>query len=130
MIRRLLTATILLTGAFLFTSCGSGSDPHCRIYLVSDNTGTIDSLKVVDSPASGNWGPNLLNEPAEYLEEHPTWRVFRFAAGRTVDHQLIYTIGARTETYEEQNGTCRDGQGMKYDLNGGGMYCTTFNFDH
>ena len=79
------------------TACSGGdSDPHCRIYLVHDSSGAFNALHVVDSPAAGDWGPNLINQPAEYLSDHPTWRVFRFEAGRTFDHRLVYRLGTET----------------------------------
>lgn len=116
--------------------CGDASEPHCRIYLVHDSSGSFDALHVVDSPAGGNWGPNLLDEPAEYLSSNPTWRIFRFDAGRVIDHRLVYTLGTTQTTSDHEGDSCDDGEGVKYEIERGAasgkarLFTTTFNFDH
>ncbi len=129
MAKRLLIAFVLLVGIFCFSTCGGG-DGHCRIYLANDGTGTMDSLHVVDSPANSNWGSDLLNEPAEYLSDNPTWRIFRFDEGRRLDVQLNYTTGGYSGTMDEESSSCDDGEGVKYEISGDRMFRTTFNFSH
>ena len=115
-------------------SC-TNSGAECRIYLVHDTSGSFDALHVVDNPNGGNWGPNLLEEPAEYLTDQPTWRVFRFDAGRIIDHRVDYTLGTTPYTLEEEMGTCDHGEGLKYEIGRGAasgvprFFTTTFNFD-
>lgn len=110
--------------------CGDSGDPHCRVYLVSDSTGSFDALHVVESPANGSWGPDLLKEPAEYLSDHPTWRVFRFPAGKNFDLKMPYTIGTRQETKLVEDNSCGDGKGVKYDIDGGYLFTTYFTFSN
>ena len=112
----------------LLAVCG-GNDAECRIYLTSDATGSFSSLHVVDSPAHNNWGPNLVNEPAEYLSEHPHWRVFRFKAGRVLDYKVEYTISGKNRSSQKEGAACDDGAGKKYDIDGGYLFTTNFSFD-
>ena len=128
MFLRVLIATGLLSCACSFSACGASGDSECRIYIVDSGGGSIDALHVVDSPANGNWGPNLLNEPAEYLESHPTWRVFRFKAGRTLDHKLDYHDQWGEGTTGGEGDACRHGEGVKYEIDDY-LFTTTFNFD-
>jgi hypothetical protein len=128
MLVRILTVTVLLASVFVCSSCGASGDSECRLYIVEGSGGSIDGLYVVDSPANDNWGTNLLNGPAEYLEEYPTWRVFRFEAGRTLDHKLDYHDHWGAGSTGGENGKCRHGEGIKYELNDY-LFTTTFNFD-
>ncbi|PID37837.1 MAG: hypothetical protein CSA24_00995 [Deltaproteobacteria bacterium] len=127
------TATLLSTAmvvGLLCSACGSSDDPHCRMYLVADSSGSFLSLHVVDSPARNSWGANLLNEPAEYLRDHPTWRVFRFAAGRTLDWKVDYKLGSVQRVADGEDNSCRDGKGLKLDIDGGYLFYTRFTFAH
>lgn len=121
---------LVAAGLCLAASCGGSGDPHCRIYLVADSSGTFDELHVVESPADGNWGPDLLLEPAEYLTDYPDWRIFRFPAGKNFDLRMPYTIGTRHEVKEVEDNSCGDGKGVKYEISGGNLFTTYFTFEH
>ena len=103
---------------------------ECRIYLAEDGTGEFEALYVVNSPKGedGDWGDNLMNTvDEEYIEDD--WRVFRFREGRTLDYRLEYEIYGTEGEKEEYDGSCDNGEGIKYEISGGNMFTTHFNFD-
>ena len=129
--RHVLPMLTILGCVVAFAGLGCEEDEgECRIYLAEDGTGEIEALYVVNSPKGedGDWGDNLMDTvKEEYVEDD--WRVFRFKEGRTVDHKVEYEIYGSESEFEKYDGTCDNGEGIKYEISGGNLFTTYFNFD-
>jgi len=128
---RYLVVFFLLVGIVSFsTSCffdDDSDDDEIRIYLVESTAGDdITGLYVVPNPQgeAGNWGNNIINN-YEILQSYG-WKMYKFSPG-TYDIQVVHN-GAGSP-YKEYEARGENGQGIKFDLDGGLLFRTIFTFD-
>lgn len=136
-------STAMVLALFSLCSCdfneSEDKDDECRIYI-EDSSSSYDDyyiygLYVAKSPNgnNGNWGDNIYDD-YEILESRG-WRMYRFAPGTydlRVDHwSYTFNEDPYDTSLREYSETCRDGEGIKYEIDGNGnLFITEFTFSH
>lgn len=129
-IRILVVLCIFAIVVSFSTSCFFDDDSdseEIRIYLVESSVADdITGLYVVPNPQgeTGNWGNNIINN-YQILQDYG-WKMYKFSPG-TYDIKILHNGGGSPYVEYETRGVHR--QGIKFDLDGGLLFRTTFTFN-
>ena len=131
-IRILIVLCMIAAVVSFSTSCFFDDDSdseEIRIYLAESTVADdITGLYVVQSPqgASGNWGNNIINN-YQVLQDYG-WKMYTFSPG-TYDIKIEHNGSHTANPYYEYSVKGLNKQGIKYDLDSGYLFRTTFTFN-